>query len=122
MEDCIVDAYYNPTNVGKRIRDERIKANIKLSELSEEMCITEDMLSKIERGLRMCTPDNMFFLCKKFQRSADYFYFGVDVFSDTKADKMVNSEICKINDVLYKLKPKDTEKVYQIIKILFIDK
>ena len=26
------------------------------------------------------------------------------------------------NDVLYKLKPKDTEKVYQIIKILFIDK
>lgn len=117
-----MDAYYNPTNVGKRIRDERIKANIHLSELSEEMCITEDMLSKIERGLRMCTPDNMFFLCKKFQKSADYFYFGVDVFCDRKDDQTVNSEICKINDVLCKLKSKDTEKVYQIIKILFIDR
>lgn len=122
MEEYIVDAYYNPTNVGKRIRDERIKANIKLSELSEEMCITEDMLSKIERGLRMCTPDNMFFLCKKFQKSADYFYFGGDVFYDTKANKKVNNEICKIDDVLCELKPKDTEKVYQIIKILFVDK
>lgn len=117
-----MDAYYNPTNVGKRIRDERIKANIKLSELSEELCVSEDMLSKIERGLRMCTPDNMFFLCKKFQKSADYFYFGVEVFCDTKTDKTVSSEIRKINDILRKLKPKDTEKVYQIIKILFVDR
>lgn len=117
-----MDAYYNPTNVGKRIRDERIKANMKLSELSEEMCITEDMLSKIERGLRMCTPENMFFLCKKFQKSADYFYYGVDFFCDIKANKVVNSEIRKINAVLCELKPKDTEKVYQIIKILFVDR
>ena len=117
-----MDAYYNPTNVGKRICNERLKANIKLSELSEEMCITEDMLSKIERGVRMCTPDNMFFLCKKFQKSADFFYFGVDDFCDKKADKTVNNEIQKINDVLCELKQKDTEKVYQIIKIIFVDK
>ena len=66
--------------------------------------------------------ENMFFLCKMFQKSADYFYYGADVFCDIKANKVVNSEIRKINDVLCELKPKDTEKVYQIIKILFVDR
>lgn len=116
-----MDAYYNPTNVGKRIRDERHKANIKLSELSEEMCITEDMLSKIERGVRMCTPDNMFFLCEKFGKTADYFYFGGHAFDDINADMILKKEIHKINEILYNLEMRDIEKISQIIRILFID-
>ena len=51
-------------------------ANLKQSDLAEEMCITVDMLSKIERGVCMCTPDNMLYLCKKFNKPADYFYYG----------------------------------------------
>lgn len=115
-----MDAYYNPTNVGKRIRDERLKANIKLSELSEEMCITEDMLSKIERGVRMCTPDNMFFLCKKFKKNADYFYFGGNIADNLEKNKTLNDVLFEINELLSKLELKDVEKIYQIIKILFI--
>lgn len=114
-----MDEYYNPVNVGKRIRDERINANIKLSELSEEMCITEDMLSKIERGLRMCTPDNMFFLCKKFKKDADYFYFGkIAHVNFNLKNKNGNHKIC---DIICELEEKDIEKIYKIIKILFIE-
>lgn len=116
-----MDTYYSPRNVGKRIRDERLRANIKLSELSEEMCITEDMLSKIERGIRMCTPDNMFFLCKKFKKNADYFYFGGSIADNLEKNKTLNEVFFKINELLCKLELKDVEKMCQIIKILFID-
>ncbi len=116
-----MDTFYNPTNVGKRIRDERMKAKIKLSTLSEEMCITEDMLSKIERGLRMCTPDNMFFLCNKFKKSADFFYFGRDTLKCVNTEPQLQDGIYKINEMLCRMEEKDVEKMYQIMKILFAD-
>ena len=65
----------------------RIAAKLKQSDLSEEMCITVDMLSKIERGVCTCTPDNMFYFCQKFQKSADYFYFGKNMHENVSDKK-----------------------------------
>ena len=94
-----------------------MSANLKQSELSEEMCISEEMMSKIERGVRMCTPDNMSYLCKKFNKTADYFYFGREL-NKSDCKKTIKEMINDINDMLKKLNIEETEKAYQIMRIL----
>ena len=94
-----------------------MSANLKQADLSEEMCISEEMLSKIERGVRMCTPDNMSYLCKKFNKTADYFYFGRKM-NKNDCKKTIKEMINDINDMLQKLSFDETEKAYQIMRIL----
>lgn len=94
-----------------------MSANLKQAELSEEMCISEEMLSKIERGVRMCTPDNMSYLCKKFNKTADYFYFGRET-NKSDCKKTIKEMINDINDMLLNLNFDETEKAYQIMRIL----
>lgn len=104
--------------VGKRIRQERTAAKLKQSELSEEMCITVAMLSKIERGVCMCTPDNMLYLCKKFHKPADYFYFGRNIHANTSDVKSMEQMVEEIETMLHRLNPCEVEKTYQIMKIV----
>lgn len=111
-----LDTYYDPTEVGKRIRKARIAAQLKQSELSEEMCITEDMLSKIERGVRSCTPDNMYYLCKRFNKTADYFYYG-RIPGNTGSKKSVVEIISDINAILHNLNHHEVEKAYKLMMI-----
>lgn len=81
------------------------------------MCISEEMLSKIERGVRMCTPDNMSYLCTRFNKTADYFYFGREI-NRSNCKKTIKEMINEINDMLKKLNIEETEKAYQIMRIL----
>lgn len=104
--------------VGKRIRQERTVAKLKQSDLSEEMCITVDMLSKIERGVCMCTPDNMLYLCKKFNKPADYFYFGRNIHADMVDEKSTEQMVEEIKKILQRLNPCEVEKTYRIMKIV----
>ena len=81
------------------------------------MCISEEMLSKIERGVRMCTPDNMSYLCTRFNKTADYFYFGREI-NRSNCKKTIKEMINEINDMLQKLNLDETERAYQIMSIL----
>ena len=83
------------------------------------MCITVDMLSKIERGVCMCTPDNMLYLCKKFNKPADYFYYGrnMNVYNICN-EKSMKQMIKEIEEMLHKFNPCEIEKTYQIMKIV----
>ena len=81
------------------------------------MCISEEMLSKIERGVRMCTPDNMSYLCTRFNKTADYFYFGREI-NGSNCKKTIKEMINEINDMLQKLNLDETERAYQIMSIL----
>ena len=65
----------------------------------------------------MCTPDNMSFLCKKFNKTADYFYFGREQ-NENNCKKTIKEMINDINDMLKKLSKEETEKAYQIMRIL----
>lgn len=112
-----MDISYNSAEVGKRIKHARIAANLKQADLSEEMCISEEMLSKIERGVRMCTPDNMSYLCTRFNKTADYFYFGRESQKD-HCKRAIKEVINEINDMLQMLNFDDAVKVYQIMRIL----
>ena len=70
--------HYDSVEVGKRIKDIRKKAGIKQIKLAEEMHISNDMLSRIENGKNTCAPDHLMFLCQRFNKTSDYFYFGLE--------------------------------------------
>ena len=93
-----------------------MSANLKQSELSEEMCISEEMMSKIERGVRMCTPDNMSYLCKKFNKSADYFFFGTEREEYVLKTKM--EIILEIQKILRGFSKEKLIYIYRTIKVL----
>ena len=73
--------HYDSVEVGKRIKDIRKKAGIKQIKLAEEMHISNDMLSRIENGKNTCAPDHLMFLCQRFNKTSDYFYFGLGQFT-----------------------------------------
>ena len=65
----------------------------------------------------MCTPDNMSYLCTRFNKTADYFYFGREM-NKNDCKKTIKEMINDINDMLKKLNIEETEKAYQIMRIL----
>lgn len=82
------------------------------------MCISVDMLSKIERGVCMCTPDNMLFICKRFNKPADYFYFGRNYNTNICNEKTMKQMINEIEEMLHTFNSCEIEKTYQIMKLV----
>lgn len=70
--------YYNQQEVGKRIKNIRELEGVRQFELAEEMNISREMLSRIENGKNSCAPDQLMFLCQRFNKSVDYFFFGTE--------------------------------------------
>ena len=106
--------YYNQKEVGKRIRNMRIEAGIKQINLAEEMNISNDMLSRIENGKSTCAPDHLMYLCQRFGKTADYFYFGMEVENKKTKEEIID----EIKKDLRKLKKHEVMLVYRIIKII----
>lgn len=110
--------HYDQLAVRKRIRAARIAADLTQAVLAEEMCISEEMISRIERGLSMCTPENLMFLCQRFNKTADYFYFGDRTTNDTLNEKSPKEKRFEMNDMIHRLTPGELDKAYRIIKVL----
>ena len=106
--------YYDQKEVGKRIRNMRIEAGIKQVNLAEEMNISNDMLSRIENGKSICAPDHLMYLCQRFGKTADYFYFGIEEINKGTKEEL----IAEIRRDLCKLEKHEVMLVYRIIKII----
>lgn len=108
--------YYNQQELGKRIKNIRERAGLKQIDLAEEMNISREMLSKIENGKNACAPDQLMFLCQRFNKSADYFFFG------TENEKyMVKTKMDIILEIKKLLEGFSKEKliyIYKTIKVL----
>lgn len=106
--------YYNQQELGKRIKCVREVAGLKQTELAEEMNISNDMLSRIENGKSTCAPDHLMYLCQRFGKTADYFYFGTEVENKKTKEEIID----EIKKDLGKLKKHEVMLVYRIIKII----
>ena len=107
--------YYNPADVGQRIRKLRKEMGILQWELAEEMNITREMLSRIENGRNSCSPDLLIYLCKRFDKTADYFYFGDEY------EKEEKTRIEMINEIKLMVQEARRERlceIYRIVQIL----
>lgn len=107
--------YYNPIEVGKRIKKVRIAEKVTQEDLSEEMCISREMLSRIENGKNTCAPDHLMFLCQRFDKKADYFYFG----DEYEKSGMSRLEIInEIKEILGRVENQRLWEVYRVIQVL----
>lgn len=107
--------YYNPIEVGKRIKKVRIAEKVTQEDLSEEMCISREMLSRIENGKNTCAPDHLMFLCQRFDKKADYFYFG-DKYEKSEMSRL--EIINEIKEILGRVENQRLWEVYRVIQVL----
>ena len=109
---------YNLKDLGKRIKIERMKLGITQAELAEELYISEEMVSKIERGQCRCMPEYLIYFCKRFKKSMDYFYFGEKEVYFYHSALTKREQIIEIEQILENIPENQLMKIYQIIKIL----
>lgn len=58
--------------IGDRLRDLRESHNLKQTDVANELCISNKILSSYERNISMPTIDNLKNLCEFYNVSADY--------------------------------------------------
>ena len=106
--------YYDQKELGRRIKAVRQDEGIKQIDLAIEMNISRDMLSRIENGKNACAPDHLMFLCQRFNKTADYFYFGTE---DEPYETRSRMEIMtEINQMLGGLSKTRLIYIYRIMK------
>lgn len=108
--------HYDSVEVGKRIKDIRKKAGIKQIKLAEEMHISNDMLSRIENGKNTCAPDHLMFLCQRFNKTSDYFYFGLE--NDKYGMRTRIEILAEIQKMLGGVSKQRLIFIYRIMKVL----
>ena len=108
--------YYNQQEVGKRIKYVRELAGIKQAKFAEEMNISREMLSRIENGKNSCAPDQLMFLCQRFNKSTDYFFFGTE--SEQYESKTKMEIILEIQKLLGVFSKDKLIYIYRTIKVL----
>lgn len=108
--------YYDPVKVGQRIKKLREDSGMLQEELAEEIHISRNMLSRIENGKNSCAPDHLMFLCQRFNKSADYFFFGME--SEQYGSKTKMEIILEIQKLLGVFSKDKLVYIYRIIKVL----
>lgn len=111
--------YYDPQEVGKRIRSVRKKTGVTQIKLAEELYISREMLSRIENGKSICGPDLMIYLCQRFDKSVDYFYFGQDYEEEAKTRLEIINEL---KTIMQDVEMEMLLQIYEVTKILIKDK
>lgn len=108
--------YYDSSKVGMQIKKVRMEAGVRQTDLAEEMNISRDMLSRIENGKNSCAPDHLMFLCQRFNKTADYFYFGTE---NEKYEMRTKIDIIEeIRKMLVGVSKQRLIFIYRILKIL----
>ncbi len=108
--------YYEQKKLGHRIKLVRQQAGLKQIELAEEMHISRDMLSRIENGKNTCAPEHLVYLCQRFHKSANYFFFGTE---DIGYEHKSKSEIIKeVNQMLHMLPKQNAVFLHKVVKIM----
>ena len=108
--------YYNQKELGHRIKIVRQREGLKQIELAEEMHISRDMLSRLENGKNTCAPEHLVYLCQRFHKSANYFFF---VTEDEGYEHKSKIEIIKeVNQMMHILPKQNAVFLHKVAKIM----
>ena len=61
---------------GIRVREARMRMDISQKKLSRDLGVSDDYISKVERGVMMCSPDMIVALAVYLNVSTDYLLMG----------------------------------------------
>lgn len=108
--------HYDAKEIGRRIRKIRKENGMKQIDLAEKMYLSAESISRLENGKVVCMPEHIVNLCKIFEVSADYFYFGK---KDNKTETETKSDIEKdISLLLEGCSEAELGKIREMIKIM----
>ena len=68
--------YYEPKEIGKRIRSLRKKREMTQDQLAKEVGVSLEHLGKLERGEKGASIDTLILFCNYFGLSLDYLVLG----------------------------------------------
>lgn len=110
---------YIQKEVGKRIQKVRKQAGVKQADLAEELYISREMISRIENGKSSCSPDLLGYLCERFDKTADYFYFGEFYENELQTRLEIINELKKM---IQEAEMEVLLRIYKVAKILIEEK
>lgn len=93
--------------IGKRIRDYRVKNNLTQAQFSETLDVSTNFISEIETGKKNISLETLCRLCEKYDLSADYILFGRDTSSLTK---------CTLSEFLSALSAEDIPIIIEYLE------
>lgn len=74
----------NKIDIGKRIRDYRVKNNLTQAQFAETLDVSTNFISEIETGKKNISLETLCRVCETYHLSADYILFGKDMSVLTK--------------------------------------
>ena len=67
---------FNPCEFGKRLQKVRKNLNITQEELAERLCVDRNHITRMERGVRVCSIDLLVEISVALEVSTDYLLTG----------------------------------------------
>lgn len=97
--------------VGKRIKEYRIKAGLTQEELAERVGISPNYLSAIERGVKLIRLDKLVYVINELNCTAD------DILIDV-LKKSYEKKTSALLDTISKLPEKEQKRIYEVLNAL----
>lgn len=99
-------------NLGKRIRQERLKLNLTQEQIAESIDISDSYMGQIERGERSLTLDTLIRLVDRLGVTIDYLLQDyIDVNDDNFIDQIKQLMQCR--------SPKQKQMALDVLKVMF---
>lgn len=96
-----IDVELNYIEIGKRIREQRLKCKFTQEKLSELIDVSPSYISEIERGTSICSLQTISSLSLVLEISLDYLVFGITPANSCYAFSEVLNNIPTKNQKLY---------------------
>lgn len=97
--------------VGKRIKEYRIKAGLTQEELAERVGISPNYLSAIERGVKLIRLDKLVYVINELNCTAD------DILIDVLR-KSYEKKTSVLLDTISKLPEQEQKRIYEVLNAL----
>ncbi len=97
--------------VGKRIKEYRIKAGLTQEELAERVGISPNYLSAIERGVKLIRLDKLVYVINELNCTAD------DILIDV-LKKSYEKKTSALLDTISKLPEQEQKRIYEVLNAL----
>ncbi len=102
----VIDKY-----IGKRIKQYRMLKGITQEQLAEQVDLSRNYISSIERGVSSLSIDKIVEIINALDCTAD------DIFTDV-INKSYDVKVSKISEQLYELPKEEQERVLKVIEVL----
>lgn len=98
MEKCSSGAHFDPIQLGKRLQSARKAHGITQEELADRLSVDRNHITRMERGVRVCSIDLLIEMATVLDVSTDYLLLGATPTQRTKEALLIAIE--SLNEIV----------------------